>query len=440
MTACNPINPIKLIKKITKLASKYQRPGKNITAIMTRNTCLTCLLLVCQNLYAQTGNFESFANRQDSLIVSAYNLRDTSTCTRLVKEYESKYQKLDKDGQKNYSFNLANAYYNYCCTLALTGNKIKAITCLKKSIDKGFIDYRHVTQDKDLVSLHDDARFKSILRDLQKVGDYEYILKRGRQYNNTVKTDLPSFSYLPSSDSNLVTLRKNMHLDSIAGSGTDIFRMINLMHWVHASIRHDGNKPNPKVLNALSMTTECRKNNTTLNCRGLAIVLNECFLALGYKSRIVTCLPRDSLKIDQDCHVVDAVYVDSLKNWVMLDPTFDAYFQDENGVLLGIEEIRSRLINDKLLILNPDINWNRQYISRDYYISYLTKNLYILESPVVSRYNMETRIPGTEHAYISLVPIDYFDQQPKTKSTDTETNTTWITYKINDSRFFWKAP
>ena len=43
-----------------------------------------------------------------------------------------------------------------------------------------------------------------------------------------------------------------------------------------------------------------------------------------------------------------------------MDPTNDAYVMNEKGELIGINEVRNRLINDQPLELNPDANWNHR--------------------------------------------------------------------------------
>jgi len=170
-------------------------------------------------------------------------------------------------------------------------------------------------------------------------------------------------------------------------------------------------------------------------------VLNECYLALGIKSRIVTCLPKDSLKIDVDCHVINSVYSESLNKWLWIDPTFEAYVMNEKGELLSIEEVRERLVNDKPLILNPDANWNNQSQQTNelYLENYMAKNLYMLECPVSSEYNMESAAEGKTYTYVRLLPLDYFAQDPhKEEEKRDKGNTTWVTYKTNNAGVFWE--
>jgi hypothetical protein len=114
---------------------------------------------------------------------------------------------------------------------------------------------------------------------------------------------------------------------------------------------------------------------------------------------------------------------------------------NDKGELLGIEEVRERLISDKPLILNPDANWNNKITQtkEEYLENYMAKNLYILESPVSSEYNMETSTNGKTYQYIRLLPLDYHEQSPaKVEEKYKETNTTWFIYKTNNPAVFWE--
>ncbi|MDP3581673.1 MAG: transglutaminase-like domain-containing protein, partial [Ignavibacteria bacterium] len=254
---------------------------------------------------------------------------------------------------------------------------------------------------------------------------------------------LPEFKYQTSNNANLAELRKAFNLDSIAGKGNEVSKILNLLHWIHNLVEHDGSNGNPVVKNALSMINECKNGKRGLNCRGLAIVLNECYLSMGIKSRFVTCLPKDSLKVDSDCHVINMVYSEILKKWLWIDPTFDAYVMNEKGELSSIEEVRERLINGRMLILNPDANWNRRssQTKENYLYQYMAKNLYMLECPVSSAYNLETKESGKITEYIRLLPLDYFDQKPDVQTSENkEYNSKTITYMTNNAGNFWKAP
>jgi hypothetical protein len=359
----------------------------------------------------------------------------------LLSEYLTNYENLSGEEKGPYTYILNNIYYNLTCIYALSNDKKMAIMTLSKAIDAGYNDYRHVQSDTDLDSIRNEKEFLELNRKLKATGDYLDILKRANKYNLSDNRPLPAFSYQQSDNANLTALRKGFNLDSIAGQGSDVLQILNLMHWVHDLVPHDGMNGNPEVKNALSMLDVCKKENRGLNCRGLALVLNECYLSMGIKSRIVTCLPKDSLKIDQDCHVINSVYSESLKKWLWIDPTFEAYVMNEKGEMLSIAEVRERLINGKTLILNPDANWNNQsaQTKEDYLESYMAKNLYMLECPASSEYNMETSSEGKTYTYIRLLPLDYFEQKPdKEEDKREKSNTTWITHNTNNPNVFWE--
>ncbi len=267
------------------------------------------------------------------------------------------------------------------------------------------------------------------------------ILKMADKYNLADKREIPTFTYQSKDDPNLVALRKGFNLDSIAGTASETAKIINLLHWVHNLIPHDGNHENPVVKNAMSMIAECKKDNRGLNCRGLSTVLNECYLSMGIKSRFVTCMPKDS--VFDDCHVINLVWSNDYKKWLWIDPTNNAYVMDEKGDLLDIREVRERLINGKTLIVNPDANWNNkatQY-KEDYLYNYMAKNLYRLECPLASEYNSETWKAGKEVTYVELLPLDAYNQTPfKSEHVNSKTGTKFTNYKTNNPDLFWTLP
>jgi len=116
---------------------------------------------------------------------------------------------------------------------------------------------------------------------LREIGDYLYILEKGARYDSLDRRPLPAFQYQSAGDSNLVALRKGFNLDSIAGGGSDVNRVIRLLHWMHDLIPTTADTRTPVVKNAMSLVAICKRDHRGLNCRGLAIALNECYLALG---------------------------------------------------------------------------------------------------------------------------------------------------------------
>ncbi|MBW4362771.1 transglutaminase-like domain-containing protein [Flavobacterium taihuense] len=266
-------------------------------------------------------------------------------------------------------------------------------------------------------------------------------LKNAEKYNYSDNRFIPKFEYQSIDNPNLIKIRKDLKLDSIAGTGNEISKILNLLHWVHNIIRHDGSSNNPILKNAIDLIKVCKTENRGVNCRMMATILNECYLSIGIKSRYITCMPKET-EFD-DCHVINMVYSNDLKKWVWIDPTFDAYVMNEKGELLGLSEVRERLVNGKTLILNPEANWNRKnsQTKEEYLETYMAKNLYRLQTPLVSEYDTETWKIGKEITYIELLPLDGIEQTPQKKEeTNTKTSVKFINYKTNNPNLFWTEP
>jgi hypothetical protein len=191
------------------------------------------------------------------------------------------------------------------------------------------------------------------------------------------------------------------------------------------------------------MIRECRRDARGLNCRGLATVLNECYLSMGIKSRIVACLPKDSLGIDNDLHVINMVYSTECKKWLWIDPQNNAYVMNDQGEMLSIEEVRERLINDKPLILNPEANVNNKIpvVKSNYLYNYMAKNLYMLECPVSSQFDTETKDADKTNKYLRLIPLEYFKKSlEKEVLAGNETKNARVFYLTNNPNIFWQTP
>jgi hypothetical protein len=231
-----------------------------------------------------------------------------------------------------------------------------------------------------------------------------------------------------------VHLRASYGFEAIAGSGSEIDRMIRLMNWVHTTVLYDGAKGNTKTGNSHDLL-ELSANGDALNCRGLAIILNDVYLTMGFRSRYLYCMPRDTQ--DHECHVITIVYSDSLRKWLWMDPTNNAYIMNTEGVLLSPDEVRSTLQNGIPLRVNEDANVNghTRRTAEDYIYGYLAKNLYWFETPLSSEYDYESRAPGKKIDYVRLYPNGYspFGKGDMIYSFGTS-------YVTTSANFFWQAP
>jgi len=323
-----------------------------------------------------------------------------------------------------------NIDYDLACIYALAGEKEPALAHLEKSVQAGYDDYSNIKQDSDLALLRSDERFGRLVEEVRKRGDKLLALQSAGPYMKGQKADY-QFTYQPATDADLQRVRAFFNLDSIAGKGDEISQMKNIMYWLHDQIRHDGQNGIPSVpRNAIDIYKACKAEQRGLNCRGLAIMLCEMYLAMGWPARFLTCLPRDYQK-DSDCHVINCVWSRTLGKWIWMDPSFAAYVSDENGLLLNQREVRQRLIDGRPLVLNDDANWNHQQKqTAEYYLQYyMAKNLYYIDCHTASRFNAENPGSTAPNPSVALCPQGgaYYS------------NSTWGT-DVFDDDYFWQPP
>ncbi len=205
--------------------------------------------------------------------------------------------------------------------------------------------------------------------------DYLSILKSSPGYAYESNTGYPAFTYQDSSDENLNKLKISYNLQNVAGDGEDLSKIFNLLKWVHQKIRHDGSNSDPDPEDALNILRYCQETGKGVNCVMMAIVLNEACLAIGLKSRVIHGNSRDWV-FNGEWHAFNIVYSNTLEKWVFVDPTNNAYFTNDNGLLLSVAEIREHLIQDLPLYLNSDADYNGNPVNQSSYLHYLSKNFY----------------------------------------------------------------
>jgi hypothetical protein len=402
------------------------------------------LIFLTSTGFGQNKEFEDFTNLSDSLMHNAYREKNPKNYLLSLNKFNSEYSKLSDKDKDYFKGNRITAFYNLSCTYSLLNDKKNAIIYLKKSLEAGYSDFAHIQQDRDLDNIRKEEAFQKLVKPYREINDYLYILKKAGKYNLQEKQEIPIFTYQSANNPLLVNLRKTFNLDSIAGNANEVSKILNILHWVHNTVSHDGSTESGiKEINAYSILSAARTRHIGVCCGELATTLNDCYLSLGFASRKVYCSPKDSLGMDNDKHVINVVYLPSMHKWIWVDPTNDAYVMDEKQQLLSIEDVRERLINDKPLMINPDANWNhKSKVIKEYYLySYMAKNLYMMKCPVNSEYDSETENSGKTITYIQLIPLDYHKKSLKKEvRTNSETKTTIITYLTNNPDIFWQTP
>lgn len=400
-----------------------------------KHTLMTfCLLLSFVSAYSQQENGQIFGKYAQDNFEKANKAsagKNYKQAEAYVRQVIAKYDASSEEVKLENVYILGSAYYDLACYLSLQNEKKPAVDAFAKAVENEWCNYSHAKRDKDLDNIRSDKKIQELMQSIREKGDYLYILQQSNGYENAdYGGDLfprYEFTYMNPNDSNLVRVRLHFNLDSIAGYGDEISKIKNLMTWVHNVVRHDGSSMNPDSKNAIDMVELCRKENRGINCRMMAQVLNECYLAMGFKSRFVTCMPK--VMID-DCHVINVVYSNTLDKWIWMDPTFNAWVTDDGGNLLGISEVRQRLKDNEPLVLNEDANWNNEVkqTKESYLGSYMAKNLYYLVCCLSSEYNSETEYEGkVRSGYMALVP-KYF----------TPGNSRY--YKTSNEDYFWQSP
>lgn len=319
---------------------------------------------------------------------------------------------------------VGNTLYNAACFFSLCGDKPMAVRLLAKAIDCGYANYYGTLSDSDFGNIRDSKEFGECLSRLREVADYVYLLQKSAPYAADSVFAGKRFTYALPTDSSMVRVREYFKLDSIAGGGNEITRMKRVMTWLHNAIRHDGQYGIPDVgRNSIALYEACKDGKRGLNCRGLAIMLSEMYMAMGWPSRFLTCEPK-AYDTDTDCHVINMVWSSELGKWVWMDPTFNAYVADENGTLLHPGEVRQRIAEGLPLVLNDDANWNnRQKQTKEQYLDvYMAKNLYIMSAYIDSGFGVEG---SGASEYATLAPAGFRSKYHKCTS---------------DYDWFWQSP
>ena len=176
-----------------------------------------------------------------------------------------------------------------------------------------------------------------------------------------------------------IELKEKYDLIKIAGKGTDYKKAKRLLHYFAPKLTHSPWYDNHIACNALDLL-EYSFNNPKqgINCLNKSKVFQECCLAIGIYARRVSLMPYSPY--DFDNHVVTEIYDRGLGKWIMLDPTTDGLFVDENGTPLSLIEMRYKFANDKFItfVKSTDNYKNLKQLKEKYLYqnSYICKNLF----------------------------------------------------------------
>ena len=174
-------------------------------------------------------------------------------------------------------------------------------------------------------------------------------------------------------------LKEKYKLEEIAGKGSDFKKAKRLLHYLAPRLTHSSWYDNHVPCNALDLLDYSLNNpEQGINCLNKSKILEECCLSLGIYARRVSIMPYSPYDLDN--HVVTEIYDRKLQKWIMLDPTTDGLFVDENGIPLSLLEMREKFANAKFItyISSTDTlkdlkKLKHKYIEQN---AYICKNLF----------------------------------------------------------------
>lgn len=142
-------------------------------------------------------------------------------------------------------------------------------------------------------------------------------------------------------------LKQRYDIETIAKEGSDFHRAVRLLHFLSPRLKHQSDYDNHITCNSLDLLDYCfEKKNVGINCLNKAKILEECCLSLGIYARRVRLFPYSIY--DFDSHVVTEIYDRDMEKWIMLDPSTDGYFIDEQQMPLSCKEIRDKFAYEKM--------------------------------------------------------------------------------------------
>ncbi len=223
----------------------------------------------------------------------------------------------------------------------------------------------------------------------------------------------------------LVELRKEYHLDSLVGYATNDFdKIITIQNWVQSRWVHDSYNT-PEKYNAVFILKAAEKGER-FRCVEYSFVMGQCLSALGFKVRGLGLMTKDISDVKSGGgHVVNEVYLEGLKKWIMIDPQF-ALIPTFQGVPLNAVELQECIVNNRAFdILNPS-----KTTTKNKYEQWISPYLYYFTTTLSGQsVGIKDRILGNKKQ-LTLYPLGA--EQPTYFQKIFRLNTSYYTHSIND--------
>ena len=183
------------------------------------------------------------------------------------------------------------------------------------------------------------------------ISDDLYFLRFFSEYNNW-KTDKCNILYENKNTVGLNSIRSFFKLDPLIIKNNQLKTILNIKKYASDILHFAGEKIFDRKydnLNCFDLLNLAKKEGKSLNCRYITSVFTQMLLSIGYKARWVSCHSMDIR--DKECHCVCEVYIDSLKKWIVCDPSFNCLYFNKKGNILNLYEMRKLIIKGERLII-----------------------------------------------------------------------------------------
>ena len=228
-------------------------------------------------------------------------------------------------------------------------------------------------------------------------------------------------------------IREYFKLDTLySPDATTWEKAVAISKFVATNIPHGEPDSVPDHSNAIDLWKYTREVNPSFNCRMHAILNYELLQAVGLIARYVTCFPKD--ENDQDCHVVNEVWLPELGKWAFIDSDMDGHYcTDQNGTPLNLLEMREKYAAGEQMLMYPE--FKEATANNNYYYRYMAKNTYWFACWETLHFFQEddlaAKVQNLEPQRLILIVPEGFEQFAYSDREDVTTT---------DAARFWMAP
>lgn len=192
------------------------------------------------------------------------------------------------------------------------------------------------------------------------------------------------------------------HLDTLYDVGATTWeKALAIAQFVSTNIPHANQNVQPEERNAIYLWEYTKNTEPAFNCRLHSIMMYDLLQSAGIEARFITCMPQD--KNDQDCHVVNHVWLPELQKWAMLDSDMGGnWASDDKGTPLSLPEMRARYISGEPIYYHPKYRKATDKMNDHY--AYMAKNTYWFSCWETLHFDQEPSAGKEVGRNIHLVP------------------------------------